>query len=285
MVFKNYIFSINGVKNMSSPKLKKFKDFVGKNKKSVDNFVPPILITADPVHGKHAKQTVEEALSWAGSKPGPATTRVKDWAYKNHNDHVGHNNDEVANIMSSHYAHDHKDIHHVKAYTTVSFVTNHYLNSVAHGHPSLTPGTEEHAKHTSRIAGIDRVLKSKTLDHDLHVFHGTNQWNPGKEAAKHPEGHVKVPSYMSTASSPTWAHTFARGYDNGEDGKNVQHVLHIHAKRGQHGMYIGTNRKQGNESEFLMPRNQTLKVHPKPEVLHDGTHVWKAHVIHQEDHT
>jgi hypothetical protein len=109
-------------------------------------------------------------------------------------------------------------------------------------------------------------------------------------AAKDPEGKLHLPAYTSTSTSKATALNFATDHPDSK-GKRHNHILHIHLKPGQKGHYIGDQGYHGNEYEFLLPRNTTLKVHPKPQSFPAGSHhlndypvhVWHAHVVPNEE--
>jgi hypothetical protein len=87
--------------------------------------------------------------------------------------------------------------------------------------------------------------------------------------------------------------------------KTRGHVLKIHLKPDDKGVYLGSNSSFDNEKEMLLPRKTVLKIHKTPEVYHDhephkewdndkqdyvktGTtkkkvFIWHAHVVHQGD--
>lgn len=259
--------------------IKTFKDFIEKAKK-----VDPILITAMPVHGNHsdprrAKLRVE---SYEDADP-----HNDPWLSHNHNHHIGEKHQDVHNKldMDPNKFDKHPGSKHVHKYTDWSYDINHNLLAKQTGKKKTWHKTEHHTyhddiwnknkkkEHYAQVAGIDRALKKSKLQHDTHVFHGTNTWHPGEQAAKHPEGHVKSAAYLSTSIDQGKAHRFA-----GRGGHKA-HILHIHLKKGHHAMYLGSNSYHHHEKEMLLPRNTTLKIHPKPKVLSCGTHVWHAHPV------
>jgi hypothetical protein len=72
--------------------------------------------------------------------------------------------------------------------------------------------------------------------------------------------------------------------DNMEEGRPKAHILHLHLKAGQRGMYMGAYGDCGNEHEFILPRDSTIKVHHEPTILHNGIHVWHGHIDNDEDY-
>ena len=134
--------------------------------------------------------------------------------------------------------------------------------------------------HEDTIKGIDSALKRSKLKDDVHVYHGTNGvFNPGTEAAKHPEGHIKLPAYTSTSISRGIGVSFAQPDSSRDIEERSSHVIHIHMKKGQHGMYVGSNSKFPREREMILPRNTVLKVHPVPTELENNIKVWHAHIV------
>lgn len=284
--------------------MKNFKNFITEAKKSV----PPILITAMAVHGSHAKkQSVEPTIisatpvhgshakkqikeSWFGEKP----LDHREWIEDHENNHIGESPNEVHSKLNK-PAEEHNSIpgaEHVHEYTHFSQPINHELISRATGTPtSMSHKDDDDAyqtkyrderreKHNTIVHGIDSAIKHSKLPHDIHVYHGTDQFNPGAEAAKHPEGHIKLPPYISTSISKNTAIKFANA-DHPNKPDVGSHVIHIHMKKSQHGLYTGDNSKFPKEREMILPRNQTLKIHPKPTKLNNGTHVWHATVHDQ----
>jgi hypothetical protein len=151
------------------------------------------------------------------------------------------------------------------------------------------------------VKRLDKAL-NKPVGHELTVFHGTKNWHPGQEAAKHPEGHIMLPAYTSTSIKQQTAAGFASPIHT---SKTRGHVLKIHLKPDDKGVYLGSNSSFDNEKEMLLPRKTVLKIHKTPEVYHDhepheewdndkqdyvktGTtkkkvFIWHAHVVHQGD--
>lgn len=264
--------------------MKKFKDFVSKKQKE------PVLITAQPVHGSHAcvkppKELVKEANGEHYNHP--ETHYTDEWFSKHDNDHIGNGilkTHKALSIPSDEYK-KHPSHKSLNQYTDSSYQINDEL--VKH-HNDPQNMSQKNARHT---AHIDHALNNSHLEHDVHVYHGTYKWNPGIESKKNVAGHVKIPTFMSTSINKKWAHRFsgARWVNDSSNKEMIArnnpkgaHVLHIHLKKGQKGMYIGNNSMAGNEHELLLPRNQTLKIHPKPTVLRDGTHIWHTKVVDQE---
>lgn len=266
---------------------------------------PPIVITAQPVHGAHAK--VRRRIQEAEGQHGPGMPqKTKDewgdefhnkhlWTNENPNPHLGDDHDDVHKklSMSDHEwkHHPHKDsLYH---YSLGSNDINNYHIARETGQKEKSPHQIDHEwddeweksrKRTKKMAlikhshNIDKAMRKSSLKHDVHVYHGLKGWNPSEEAAKHPERKIKLPAYTSTSIHRSTADNFA-----GEDANREKHVLHIHLKKGQKGIYLGHHSHYDNEREMLLPRGTTLKIHKhKDRVKSDwnvDTIIHHAHVV------
>lgn len=261
--------------------MKTYSQFIAEAKKAVE----PVMITAIPSHGAHAVKTL-------GLNENSIFDNLNDYWTKHHeNSHLGdsdndvHNNIKVSErkfLTSTGGPEHHSAVHD---YTNSSYDINSKLAKVKDG------GFNAHEKHLLGL--LDHATTKNKLTHDLHVYHGLDTWDPGKEASKHPEGHVKIPTFLSTSHSKKSAVEFAHMRGEHQDPEEAEHraynkghVLHIHLKKGQKGLYIGdhsaqTNITGHNEHEFLLPRNQTLKIHPHHTELAGGVKVWHA-TVHDE---
>ena len=271
---------------MSRGKMKKFKEYI---KKSVDK-KDPILITAEPVHGSHAKKRKTKKTPRVVKEESKVT--MSKWLMQHDNHHLGPSHIDVDKKLHDHHWDEHGDYFKkaMHAYTEDSNEINKYLIAHASG-KKITDNKYDRMDHETRekhVKNLDAHLNNphNALKHDLHVYHGTTSWNPGHEAAKHPEGHIRIPTYVSTSIHKHVAHNFGTKDDYGEGDEMTEsrrHVLHVHLKEGDPGKYIGNNTSvDRNEHEFLLPRNKVYKVHPKPTKLSDGTHVWHAEML--KDH-
>ena len=252
--------------------MRKFKDFIRKKK------IEPILITAIPVHGKHAK--TKKPMKKSLKESHDISTHT--WYQHGDNDHLGNSIHEVDAKLHhndqkwlDHGPTFHK---HMQHYTEDSSSLNTPL--IHHARDGKALYADKH----DAINHLQNHLHSHSLDHDLHVYHGTYSWHPGNEASKHPERKVKLPTFVSSSINKETAHGFASRDDYGE-GDDIpaskRHVLHIHLKKGDPGMYIGRRSSVAkNEHEYVIPHSTVFKIHPKPTKLTDGTHVWHAHVDH-----
>lgn len=254
--------------------MKRFKEFAEKT-------FEPILITAVPSHGKHSNYVSKHL------KEEEDLEHVKSWVKTNENQHIAHHpvlaslsNKMVGEKLAEsqpHFHRDHPNYDAVKNYTRMSHKLNRYHIEKASGKDI----TDDHkiAHFEDQTKHLDKVIRSHKLPDDVHLYHGTSGWHPGDEAAKHPKGHIRMPAYLSTSHNKAISKGFCESGPRTTD--STHHIIHIHAKKGQKALYIG-NRTVGEEHETLLPRNQVLKVHPKPTVLSDGTHVWHSKIVSQK---
>ncbi len=246
----------------------------------------PVVVDS---HGSHAqgetpkKKRVDEKLAEPIKDKHES---LWEWKHADENGHIGdlHKVDEklTEKYRSEHHSPDHKKA--IKKYTENSQRLNRHL--LDHHKAGTEPGDTFENHH---MGHLDDVVHERTLNHDLHVYSGVG-FHPGEESAKDPEGKLHLPAYSSTSINKTTALNFAtERFDSA--GKRHNHILHIHLKPGQKGHYIGERGSHGNEHEFLLPRNTTLKVHPKPESFPAGSHhlndypvhIWHAHVVPTEE--
>lgn len=290
------------------------KDFIEESKKRGVILAQPVhgkhskepvshngVILVDPVHGKHSRPVsgnkghkVNEAYQDQYAKSPEGHEHYIDFGNKNYNDHMGEHVEHVHKALDlpQHKFEENPHSSALKRYSVSSFHINNSLIRKAGGRsnewehsPYDSPKEKElkdrkKARFESDVHDLDNSFKhpSARLNHDLHVFHGTTKFNPGEEAAKN-GGRIHLPAYTSTSINARNALDFA---DAGQS--HSSHVIHIHMKKGQHGHYLGSNSEVPEEQELLLPRNTTLRIHPKPTILHSGagsskkTHVWHAHI-------
>lgn len=167
----------------------------------------------------------------------------------------------------------------------------------------------EHEKALHTVKHLDAALDKSNLGHHAYVFHGLKGWHPGKEAAKHPDRHIRLPGYTSTSIHPGIAHDYSGTVKNRDTNvsdmlRNVvrdkskpvkdishKHILKIHVKPEDRAIYMGSHSQFPGEKEALLPRGTTLKVHPTPTVYHDEkdkynkqrVHVWHAHIVGKDN--
>ncbi len=253
----------------------------------------PKLIDKRPVHGAHSKppQKIKEEHENRYDLDKDGNEHVRDFTRRNYNDHIGSDDYEVHHAINHSYEDFHKNPHHasLKKYTKASWETNKELMNKATGKPSIfqhgnydTASEKEYKDenaqiHHEHVKSLDASFHhpNAVLKNDLHVFHGTNKFNPGEEAKKG-SGRITLPTYTSTSINANTAREFAGTSDD-------SHIIHIHLKKGQRAHYLGSHSHYDNEKEVLLPRNTTLQIHPKPTVTHNGdgtkTHIWHGHVV------
>lgn len=196
----------------------------------------------------------------------------EEWDEKYDNGHIGHGGEVHDHLVKADKTVG-KEKEHVQAYTRDStYLNRHLYNKHVDG---------EH--HDSEVHGIpvkemDKAVTRNKLHHDLHVYSGVT-WHPGELAKQHQDRHIHLPAYTSTSLDKGVAHSFATG-----DKNNQQHVIHFHLKKGQAGKYVEHHTENPGEHEFILPRNTTVKIHPRPDRYYDHlsdteTHVWHAHVV------
>ena len=241
--------------------MKRFKEFIKEK-------IKPIVITAVPVHGRHAVKKHSEVECAEDLKE----EKQKSWIQTNDNAHIGKLHQVHKYLHNLHSDLDkHKHFDYIRHYSDDSQIINSTLiGRHLRGDSKPIPDSAK---------TLDKVIKSqKPLEKELHVYHGTNTWNPGEEASKHPERLVHMPAFTSTTISKRRVKHYTSEEHNpvGEAGS---HVLHIRLKPGQHGAYIGDHGSWENEHEFLLPHSQTLRVHSEP-IESAGMHIWRAEIVH-----
>lgn len=235
------------------------------------------------------KERVDEAWSIKKTKKWKS---FGQWESNNDNHHLGGDRDEIENHLEKKYppsnVRDHWDA--VDMYTTSSRHVNRTLLKHYEAGYDDPPKVNEH-----NIQKLDQAIGHNKLKHDLHVYSGVG-FHPGEKCEMCPKGTLHLPAYTSTSVCKRTASNFSHAIEGTTDKYNhepVNHVLHIHLKKGQKGLYVGKNSGYDqNEYEYILPRHTTLKVHPKPSVVPEGghagndykTYVWHAHVVPSELH-
>lgn len=253
----------------------------------------PKLIDKSPVHGGHSKppQKIKEEHENRYDLDSEGNEHIRDFTRRNYNDHIGSDTFDVHHTINPSYEHFHKNPHapSLKKYSKSSWETNKELLNKASGKPSIfahghydTASEKEYKNenaqiHDEHVKSLDASFHhpNAVLPHDLHVFHGTNKFNPGEEAKKG-SGRITLPTYTSTSIDPKIAHDFAGTSDD-------SHIIHLHLKKGQRAHYLGSHSNFDNEKEVMLPRNSTIQIHPKPTVTHNGdgtkTHIWHGQLV------
>jgi hypothetical protein len=275
--------------------MKSFIDFIIETKKAD---VP--LADYTPSHGSHSKPKKKKKPIKEGFND---FAEYHDHRTENPNPHLGETIKDVHDKLNHSKEDWEKSLHPhekeaVRSYTENSYTTNKNLINLAHGrkmsfvHEPEDSVVEKQDKDDDRkefhvqTHGLDSLLDRSHAPHDVTVMHGISssssmEFHPGKAASKHPQRHVKFPSYLSTTIDPRTAHHFASPWRSKQD----THVLKIHVKKGQKGFkYVGTNSATDeDEAEAILHRNTTLKIGKKPKTLDhpsgNKVHVWDAHIV------
>jgi len=274
--------------------------------KTFKDFVKPVLIKADPSHGAHAtKPIVITALPSHGShaikrelkesyeRIVSSADKYDSWLDKNDNKHIGKDLDEVSSNLHVHDLPSRRGFKHLKKYTDFSGTLNGHLISkhVGKSHHSDGEKLDHQAKQ------LDDFIKKhgSSPEKGMKLYHGTQEWNPGEEASKHPKRLIHLPGYTSTSVDKHLANRFAGGLRL-NDPSSGSHILEIHTGPEHKGVHLGNHSYFPGERETILPRGLTLKIHPKPRILehtfhvknHDTgevesrarkVHVWKAKIV------
>lgn len=258
----------------------------------VDPSVPDVAGPGDKLAGPEAAEAA--ALASLKEGRGGDLDLSKSWEKRNDNDHIGPTHDHVAAVLDATQKREGKDHEHLFRYTDGSHQLNRALHQ-AHikGEPAPSHvGDPLHKKSYHHVAALDDALHRNSLHDDVHFYSGV-AFHPGKQAAKHADNHIHLPAYTSSSIDKDTAQHFAHagGYRHPEikghdkDGTEIHgHIIHFHMKKGQKGAYVGAKSSYSTEREFLVPRNTTIKVHPRPERYQDAKtgkhyHVWHARVV------
>jgi hypothetical protein len=105
----------------------------------------------------------------------------------------------------------------------------------------------------------DTILKNvKPLGHEVHLYSGTRT-DFGKMARSSKNGIIVSPAHLST----THDHNVAKNFAGGNYGKDFddepKHLIHIHAKPTDKGLYIGKSNGAAGEYETILPAGTKLK--------------------------
>jgi len=266
-------------------------------------------------HGSHSTEPVKEskrisfrALTEAKAKVSGLQSLLDSPKYQNAkadtvghlesvNDHIAKgDSDNVHDALSNHYS-DNPHSEHVDYYSNESYPINMalYMHHDEGGDPKQLPDEDVNDISHDDIKGLDKALKVNKTPKPMTVFSGVG-FNPGQMAAKNPKGNLYMPSYTSTSISPSVASQFAKPLTTGseQDGYNPDadkakngadhHVLRINLPKGHPGSYIAGSSYHPDEKEFLLPRQQSMKINPSPEI-HEFDHNGITHRMHIWDAT
>lgn len=158
--------------------------------------------------------------------------------------------------------------HHIKAFTTYSgvlnkkLIKNHQENKP--DHHGLTHSDAPKAKwdtHEKTIHEHIKKLGSKPIGKELHVYSGVG-FDPAKAAKASKNNTLHSPAHISTSHDIETAHEFTREHNTKDDqGKRVDHIMHIHLKPTDKGYHIGKKASAPNrdQNETVLPAGTKLK--------------------------
>lgn len=220
-------------------------------------------------------------------------TVIKEHVYKIHQWLDEPDNEDEYKLPSKLHTHqgtgamDYDNPHHeaVNSYTRDSTGTN---NRLFREHATNTPSK------SSFVNLMDHVTTTHKIPEDMHVYSGV-KFNPDELASKHVDRHIHLPAFSSTSIRKDVAQGFANDTTHHEDehGFSHHHIIHFHLKKGQHGMFVGSNPNVGRdeqlsehpeEHEFILPRNIKIHIHPKHDTYDSNDesrtyHVHHAHIV------
>lgn len=267
--------------------MKSFKEFLSntpvvKNKQGV----PTAIVDFGKRGGKPLKNVSRlpsAIIDFPRKKPKINENGYDDSQWIEHHDenkHIGGTHrEQSANLHASQSNNELGK--HLAAYSRWSSDVNKSLLS-AHQKGREHPNTFTDDLHSYHLPTLDKELDEHKLTHPLNVYSGVG-FNPQHLAAEHPEGHIHLPAYTSTSIDKDIAREFASSALKPSEGK---HIIHMQLPKGHAGKYIGKNSENSHESEFVVPRNTTIKVHPNPqEIVRLGQkyQVHKATIVPKED--
>jgi hypothetical protein len=249
------------------------------------------ILDADASKTKSIKKPLQEAASQPPPKKPKNYKHFWQWANCSDNEHLGKDAAEIDAHLEKHYPindiSDHYDS--VEMYTTAS----RHLNRTLLNHYEC--GQQAPLKvHEHNIAKLDCATGHHKLKNDLHVYSGVG-FHPGEKAAQCPHNTIHLPAYTSASICKNTASQFSQALEGKTEQythEPVHHVLHVHLKKGQKGLYVGKHSGYDqNEYEFILPRHTTVQVHHKPSIVPAGgpagnfhkTYVWHAHVVSNQD--
>ena len=236
---------------------------------SDDAYVPD-----EPVHFKHVSKLKEESEH---------KKDIHSWFDHNQNKHIGHSSHEISNALEHHLTKNHPlthhEEHHAKKYTSTSSDLNANLIAAHKTKHDVHPHKIDPYHHQT-IHHLDTATK-RPIGHHVHLYSGLG-FNPAH--MKNKNGHVHLPAYTSMTHDKRKADGFA--YDKSYRHEGDKHILHLHMKKSDKGVHVSHISHYSSEHETILPRNTRIKIHKKPAVYsHDDgtkTHVWHAHIVHQD---
>jgi hypothetical protein len=240
-------------------------------------------IAPSPVHFRHMGHEIDKPIDKPKSKrlklslkEETSPVKTEDWLGKNEN--AGRSVHKItkellddANPVSREHA---ETLRYYSgpdsARINKKLIDDHY------GKKPDSSGSKEYIERA--IKHLDKITRHNNIRRQLHVYSGLG-FDPSQHVDS--QGHLRMPAFTSVTHDKNVAHKFAQ--INHEEGRTqAKHILHIHLKPYDQATHISGHAFTPDEHESILPRNTTLKVHPEPTILSDGTHVWHAHVHHQD---
>lgn len=157
---------------------------------------------------------------------------------------------------------------HIKAFTTYSgilnkkLIKNHQENKP--DHHELSHSSDPKIKWNTHERSIHEHIKklgSKPIGKELHVYSGVG-FDPAKAAKASKNNVLHSPAHISTSHDIEIAHEFTREHNTKDDqGKRVDHIMHIHLKATDSGYHIGKKASAPNrdQNETVLPAGTKLK--------------------------
>jgi hypothetical protein len=109
------------------------------------------------------------------------------------------------------------------------------------------------------VSKFDSVLDRFQLHKNMDTYHGVS-FDPEKHISS--SGELHIPSYLSTSARRFSGVKYSVMHPQGVDN---YHILQIHNKTGNHGLYLGNINGINNfsDDEYVLPRDSYLKVNNK----------------------
>lgn len=238
--------------------------------------IPGSGIAPEPVHFRMHKSTSKRKSKRSKSslKEESSLTKTEDWLRKNDNAHDTGTITKQLLKDAEPLSKEHEET--LRSYTcTTSADINKKLIDDHNGKKTDSNGPLSYAQKT--IKNLDQITSHPIRRH-LHVYSGLG-FDPSQHMNS--QGHLHMPAFTSVTHDKKVAHKFAQ--DSQDAGRTEdKHILHIHLRPYDRATHISGLSYDPEEHESIIPRNTTLKIHPKPTILSDGTHVWHAQVHHQD---
>lgn len=150
------------------------------------------------------------------------------------------------------------------------------------------------AAHEAQAENLtNAMVNAPPYAHKFSVWSGLSRSNDvGKYAAKKTDEREKLighfPAFTSTSLDPRQAQGFAKGKQSDDfPDQDVHDMMRIDIPKAYHrGLYVDKHSNSKGEQEYILDRNTTVEVHPKPLYYVKSNHlyrVWKGRPILSED--